>query len=160
MDQMREWMVERFGNSQCESPMEALLRAGWELSGALRTITPDAKLKYAQQQPVGNYRADFLFSILDKDGSQKGLVVEVDGHDFHERTKAQAARDKARDRWMTSEGYQVMRFTGSEVYANPFKCAQEVANQLYQIRFGVTPQRARALAGIEAIYRILRDDAA
>lgn len=54
-----------------------------------------------------------------------GLYVELDGHDFHERTKAQARRDKSRDRAMAADGVTVLRFTGSEVWRDPDACAKE-----------------------------------
>ena len=44
------------------------------------------------------------------------LVAEVDGHDFHERTKEQAQRDKSRDRDLQAAGFTVFRFTGREVF--------------------------------------------
>lgn len=44
------------------------------------------------------------------------LAVEVDGHDYHERTKEQASRDRRRDRDLQSIGVPTMRFTASEVY--------------------------------------------
>lgn len=78
--------------------------------------------------PVGKYRADLL--IVASAGPKHFLVVvELDGHDFHERTKEQAARDKKRDRWMQTQGIRVLRFTGSEVYADPFNCV----DQLYDL---------------------------
>lgn len=54
------------------------------------------------------------------------LVVECDGHDFHERTKEQAAKDRARDRHLLLEGYEVFRFTGSELWRDPWGCAGQV----------------------------------
>lgn len=77
------------------------------------------------QAQVGKYRVDFLLWIQrgDKFG---GVVVECDGHAFHERTKEQAARDKSRDRDLLSAGYPVMRFTGSEIYRDPRACAEQV----------------------------------
>ncbi|MEM1085859.1 MAG: DUF559 domain-containing protein [Verrucomicrobiota bacterium] len=44
------------------------------------------------------------------------IAVECDGHNFHEKTPAQAAKDKRRDRFLLQNGYPVMRFTGSEIY--------------------------------------------
>jgi very-short-patch-repair endonuclease len=157
MDQMREWMVERFGKigGKCDSPMETLFWAAWQLMKPRLSLTSDAHLNEKLQAPIGKYRADFLFSVLDENKVRVSLVVEIDGHDFHERTKEQAAHDKARDRYMTGEKYQVMRFTGSEVYANPFKCVKEVSDRLYQLQYGETPGRARAKAGFEAIRKIL-----
>jgi very-short-patch-repair endonuclease len=73
------------------------------------------------QFPIGRYTADFAIV-----GSFGRVVVECDGHDFHERTKEQAAHDRQRDRWMQSQGWTVMRFTGSEIFKSPRRCAIEV----------------------------------
>lgn len=81
------------------------------------------------QQKIGKYRADFLIST--KVGrSIKTVIVEADGHDFHQKTKQQVARDKKRDRFFASLGLQTIRFTGSEIVnENHFDLADEV----YQI---------------------------
>lgn len=54
------------------------------------------------------------------------IAVEVDGHDFHERTKAQARRDKQRDRMMQMVGITVLRYTASEVVADAYKVAEDI----------------------------------
>lgn len=54
------------------------------------------------------------------------LVVECDGHDFHERTKEQAAKDRNRDREAQLGGLPVFRFTGSEIWRDPWGCAEKV----------------------------------
>src|SRR5690606_35457447 len=48
---------------------------------------------------IGHYRVDFMIEC--RDSIAEGVIVECDGHEFHERTKEQAARDKARDRFLT-----------------------------------------------------------
>jgi hypothetical protein len=60
----------------------------------------------------------------------RAVLVECDGHDFHERTKDQAARDKKRDRNLATAGWTTLRFTGSEIYADPLKCASDVVEYL------------------------------
>jgi very-short-patch-repair endonuclease len=84
------------------------------------------------QAPILNYRADFLIGLVEFPNA-KGVVVECDGHDYHERTKEQAAHDRKRDREMQSAGYKVFRFTGSELHRDAFKCAEEVVNELFGI---------------------------
>lgn len=65
------------------------------------------------------YRVDFLITVFDmKTKEGYGFVVECDGHEYHEKTKSQAQKDKKRDRDMTTEGFTVLRFTGSEIYNN------------------------------------------
>lgn len=157
MDQMREWMVERFGKigGACDSPMESLFWAAWQLMKPHSMQTSDACLDEKKQAAIGKYRADFLFCLKDVNGAWQRLVVEIDGHDYHERTKQQAAHDKARDRYMTGEKYQVMRFTGSEVHTNPMKCAEEVANRVHQLRYGKSRKEAIAEAGFAAIRKLI-----
>jgi hypothetical protein len=82
-----------------------------------------------------SYRADFVFSLTRyaRNGVPRiwgKTVVEIDGHDFHEKTKSQASRDKKRDRDFLSEGYVTMRFSGSDVYHRTFECVEEVSFHL------------------------------
>ena len=90
---------------------------------------PDWGTYFRCQQALYDYRVDFLFKTALK-GDYRVLVVECDGHDFHERTKAQASKDRSRDRRLKREGIEVIRFTGSEIYYRPEACAEEVESQL------------------------------
>jgi very-short-patch-repair endonuclease len=67
-----------------------------------------------------NWRTDKVFR----------LVIECDGHDFHERTKEQAAKDRARDRGLQEKGYNIFRFTGSEIWRDPMGCVEQVDDWL------------------------------
>lgn len=75
-----------------------------------------------------SYRVDFILICSNRMGDTSFLVVEVDGHDFHERTKEQVASDNARDRRLLKLGFPVIRFSGSEVFASPKSCAIETLN--------------------------------
>lgn len=78
------------------------------------------------QEPIGKYRVDFLVKVT-LDGNDVGsIIVECDGHNFHERTKEQARRDRSRDREFTLAGYVVLRFTGSEIFQRPMSCSGEI----------------------------------
>lgn len=79
------------------------------------------------QAQVGAYRVDFLiYGRFEGRDQICKVIVECDGHDFHERTKEQAKRDRQMDRELTAAGYRVFRFTGSEIYRDAVKCADEV----------------------------------
>lgn len=94
------------------------------------------------QAPVGDYRLDFLLTVETARGLSL-LAVECDGHDFHERTKEQAARDRSRDRDLLARGIRVMRFTGSEIHACAWKCAGQVWMMAYRIaheHYGIEEQ--------------------
>jgi very-short-patch-repair endonuclease len=99
-----------FGLARCESPIERALY--------LQLFFRVAKLRLdvRPQHTWENYRADFAF-IDNWDEGRVLAIVECDGHDFHEKTKEQAARDKK-------------RFTGSEVFRNAAACADEVVTAM------------------------------
>jgi very-short-patch-repair endonuclease len=82
------------------------------------------------QAKVGTYRAEFLAAFNPGcSGSRnalKLLAIECDGHEFHQKTKQQAARDRARDRYFLKRGIPVMRFTGSEIWENAINCVDDV----------------------------------
>jgi very-short-patch-repair endonuclease len=136
----------------CESPIEQLLMVGLHFVPPYfcdrigvgddlecyihgqEVMEPYEPFIFVQPQAaVGQYRVDFLITVKfsDQHEPRAVLVVECDGHDFHEKTKEQAAKDKRRDRVMTSKGLRVMRFTGSEIYKSPHDCALEVMECLF-----------------------------
>jgi Protein of unknown function (DUF559) len=91
------------------------------------TITPNAEITTER----GKFRPDFLFQVYEPDTGIYGRVVflfgvEIDGHDFHEKTREQAQRDKSRDRVLLRAGIRLLRFTGSEV----FHSLDEVLNEI------------------------------
>lgn len=149
-DEMRGWLVKRYPLEGSESPMESLLHAGVEVALKLAFYELPG-LSRKNQVVVGTYRADFLYSVPGPDGKPRNLVIEVDGHEYHERTKEQAARDRARDRWMTGLRYEVMRFTGSEVWANPIDCGEQVLSRLLLLHTGKTRREALSEVGMRAI---------
>lgn len=87
-----------------------------------------AELYEGSQVRVLDWPVDFLFGVVDFNEERHFAVVECDGHEFHERTKEQAKRDRSRDRRLQEAGFRVFRFTGSEIYRDPIGCVREVLN--------------------------------
>jgi very-short-patch-repair endonuclease len=142
----------------CESPIEKYLavalyfytlpsnlRSGghckWHSSGTpvpTPNDVPDPLLSdvYAhlfQQVEVlsGRYRLDFLLVAKPKTVAKPIFIaIECDGHDFHEKTKEQAQRDRERDRALQAAGYLVFRYTGREIYQNATACTDEIVRFL------------------------------
>lgn len=75
---------------------------------------------YAEIVPqfeIDKYRVDFM--VAGNIGEIfSTLVIEIDGHEWHEKTKDQVAKDKKRERKILLSPYTcpIMRFTGSEIY--------------------------------------------
>lgn len=142
---MEEYQLHK---GHCESPIEELLLAALMSAGTTlgntnvifmgRHSISDRFIQQEtvyihQQAEVGKYRTDFLFhdcSVPFEISKPRLMAVECDGHDFHEKTKEQARRDKQRDRYFQSIGVKVLRFTGSEIWQDPDKCAEEIFGEL------------------------------
>ena len=114
----------------CDSPIEKILflclwdlKREWEvkIGAGYLSIVP----QYDFELDGNGYRADFFIHDAGHPLDIK-MIVECDGHDFHEKTKEQAQNDKRRDRLFDRHGYKVLRFTGREIYSDPFKYAKEI----------------------------------
>jgi very-short-patch-repair endonuclease len=91
----------------------------------------DEHVLATNQYQIDDMRVDFCFAGRNwRTGKVFRLVVECDGHDFHERTKEQAANDRGRDRALQERGYVVFRFTGAEIWRDPIACVSQVSDWL------------------------------
>lgn len=75
-----------------------------------------------------------------------GIVVELDGHDFHERTKQQVRARNHKDRLIQGLGLAVCHFSGSEIVGDPDACVASVialAEQRGQFALGREAQARR-----------------
>lgn len=121
-----------------ESPLEAIFRVWWE--AITYGGSPDVeRLRLECQREVTcgdqNYRLDFVIGLLNqmeaahfvKIGCEFPLIaVEVDGHEFHEKTKEQVAYRNQRDRALQQAGWIVFHFSWTELTTDGEKCVQEV----------------------------------
>lgn len=96
----------------------------------------DETLSLFPQAQVGDMRIDFIVTLGLEEDPKPLVFVECDGHDFHERTKEQARRDRQRDRRLQALGHPVMRFTGSEIWADHHAVADEVIDLLLKMAEG------------------------
>lgn len=123
---------------KCESNIELLFLAACEVMNLWNSVIGkpafvvleknDSKFDPAvadigitPQFDWNGYRIDFCVHFR---GGK--IFIECDGHDFHERTKEQAARDRKKDRLIQQAGIPILRFTGSETYRNPVDCVYQV----------------------------------
>ena len=119
----------------CESPIERMLGVGiynsmlyWE------SLADNNGLNIFPQMEIvcgkKTYRVDFEINAI-VCGKEKLVIIECDGHEFHEKTKAQAIKDRQRERDLIKSGYIVVRFTGSEIFNNLYKCVGEIKEILF-----------------------------
>lgn len=95
-------------------------------------------LIYKPQEKIGKYRVDFVcyFWMF----NEVKYIIECDGHNFHEKTKEQVVYDKQRERFLVSEGYKVLRYSGSEILNNFEQIKEELINLFFnkymELNFG------------------------
>ena len=136
-------LIEHFDDLNVLSPIEQLFAAALETALKItRNQSEDWRdangewhfsgVAVSQQIEIGKYRVDFLLQtdahrdVIDNTKTPaRSIVVELDGHKFHDTTEEQRRYEKERDRFMQNKGFKVFRFTGSEVVKNPFKVVCE-----------------------------------
>jgi very-short-patch-repair endonuclease len=123
------------------SPIERIFAASLSLRARLHGASVGSSREAVRAHPnayflepqvqIGAYRVDFLLGLGEfVDDMSKAVVVECDGHEWHERTKAQATADKSRDRVLSLTVGKVIRFTGSEIWEDPGRCSIEAVRVL------------------------------
>jgi hypothetical protein len=138
-DSIDGWVGSAAMASEVESPIEAVLLVWfyalqrvnhWDdyeldtqrevnLSGVVRRL--DFSLRW---MPAGE---DILpRASAAKVNSDLNIAIEVDGHDFHERTREQVINRNNRDLQLQAAGWQVFHFSGSQVHNDPEGCLDAV----------------------------------
>lgn len=123
-----------------DSPIEAQFAAWFDAARAhllsLGYARFALKLK-PQQGLVANeqrYRLDFALEPMDPwladaltaEHLTLRVGVELDGHDYHEKTRADVTRRNQRDRDLAAANWIVLHFSGSELHRNPMTAVIEV----------------------------------
>lgn len=120
--------------TECESPIEKILFVALDVVTYLRScefgkyivnITPQEEIKDDKKK----YRVDFYICIEKFfNGYEKlcKIVVECDGYDYHQKNKKQVKHDNEREMRLKLLGYDVLRFSGTQIYENPMKCANDI----------------------------------
>lgn len=120
-----------------ESPLEAVFLVWWEALKGVNPLWNEHRIQSQQALVVDGRtrRIDFVLLLDDPDPlieaqalgvRYPGIAIELDGHDFHERTKSQVIDRNERDRGLQATGWTVFHFSGTELYRDPEKCLTEV----------------------------------
>lgn len=119
-------------SDQVESEIELMLAVAFDIFGRLAKINVVIGDEFPKEKGIfitpqfewKSYRIDFCIRY-GKD-FEHTLFIECDGHDFHERTKEQAERDRSRDREIQAAGINILRFTGREIWRNQSAVVVEI----------------------------------
>lgn len=118
-----------------ESPIEAIFE-GWWMALRARFVGDNVGLmsQFHVQAGGETYSIDFIVALDSHPGDYGSYVhndyprvaIELDGHDFHERTKEQVTYRNKRDRDLQGAGWKVLHVSGSELWRRPEECVLDV----------------------------------
>jgi hypothetical protein len=135
LDDVRDSFLTRLYNSisHTESPLEAAFIATLMALEEMEYFSLTWRSQCAVEVEGRGYRLDFVvepmpYGELDSlSGPQcPKVAIELDGHDFHEKTKEQVTARNRRDRDLQSAGWTVMHVSGSEFNSDPERVTREV----------------------------------
>lgn len=144
-----------------ESPLEAIFYIWWEAMVG-RTGWAGSTFRLSRQEEVElegwRYRLDFVVDVNEEAHARfqsAGLIwvpiiVEVDGHTFHEKTPEQVARRNQRDRALQKVGAVVMHYSWTEMTTRPEECIGEVIGAAKERYWRLDRQAAERAAANQA----------
>lgn len=119
----------------CESPIEQLLSLRLnDLRYGFNYWNPFIDMSWiSNNQEIickngKKYRLDFYFIVDYKNQETVKFDIECDGYEFHQKTKEQVECDNQRQRDLQNEGFEIIRFSGSEIWKDVRKCVNEIQN--------------------------------
>lgn len=124
--------IEHHVAKQVDSPLELAFAAWWyALDSGEFNLVPQAEVSIGGDL----FRLDFYITkpeLGQTPDPKEGIVVELDGHEFHERTREQVDRRNYRDRKLGELGFSVLHFSGSEFNRDPEGVIDAVHMAYYQ----------------------------
>jgi len=132
-DPYNVFRVVGFSTEGCKSPIEQILFFAFYIRQEERgdlffELWPQEEIKINGK----TYYADFSMCL----GPDGVLLIECDGHDYHHRSKQQVSNDYERENALKLAGYDIIRFTGSQIYADPYKCADMILDYVASKQHG------------------------
>ena len=127
----------QFYCTECCSPIEMIFKFAYDI---LQFENPscfdgiDCWCQYEIETENKKYISDFLLFPYALFENNIEMIIECDGHEFHS-TKQQIEKDNKRDMDLKKAGYEVVHFSGSQIFKEPFKCVMDAVN-LYRAKLG------------------------
>ncbi len=119
-------MVYDFNYSECKSPIEILFKFAFDTL-YIFNLKEFSKIQIYSQVEIKNkgkkYIVDFIMEYPDDLETDYQMIIECDGHEYHS-TKEQIEKDHERQNILEDAGYGFIRFSGTELYKDPIKCAK------------------------------------
>lgn len=112
------------------SPIELIFYITFEIEKEINNnfiyIQPQYDLEYKNKKYIADFVIEYDEITNNNLKEEFKLIIECDGYEFHQKTKKQVEYDNKREYDLKMMGYQILRFSGSEIYNNPKECVKKV----------------------------------
>lgn len=138
-------LEEGFETTGCKSPIEQIFCLAYKIYSFEKYDSDFSEgLCFERQYKIEaksgkNYVADFLIHHEFASSESKSVVIECDGHDYHKLTKEQVEHDNDRDFDIKETGYDIIHFSGSQIFKSPMKCAEKAYEYFKSITTLIEP---------------------
>lgn len=122
------------------SPIEQIFFLSWLIYKYQSKFLEYVQFFISPQQKIvissNTYKADFCIEKFRIKGYKNEImlenpvIIECDGYDSHS-SKEQRNYDTSRENDLKMAGYSVIRFTGTQIYTDPYKCVIQTAKFVY-----------------------------
>ncbi len=121
--------------ANCQSPIERLLLAPlmfiWPQCLSPRYEGPGDREREARlyaQYRVGDRKLDFAYIVTPlQEPWEIRLGIECDGHEYHSSVEQKANDNERTIEVVSEQGFNIIRFSGSQISRDPKACAAKVA---------------------------------
>ena len=121
------------------SPIEFIFFIAFEIyklkTENLIYIEPQIEIEAKSKKYIVDFLIEYDDLINNNLKENFKLIIECDGHEFHQKTKKQVEYDNKREYDLKMMGYQILRFSGSEIYNNSEECVKRVFNYIEEFGY-------------------------
>lgn len=134
VNNLKEKIIPATFYEEIKSPIEQIFKTAFDLYVDL--LNKENIFLFMQKEIIlekKKYIVDFYFEqdkYVNPFNTNKKIIIECDGYEFHQKTKEQVKHDNEREYELKMAGYEIIRFSGSQIYNEPFKCAEDAYNYI------------------------------
>lgn len=115
------WEVKKGKGTFCSRECFRKFNGETSIENLMRQALETAGISFKQEVKVGIYHLDFLLPSIK-------VVIECDGDYWHSIPGAKR-RDRRKDKLLTSKGYQIYRFSESEIKSSAESCIHKILHR-------------------------------
>ena len=93
-------------------------------------INPQERIEIGNKVYYADFSISFDYFVNNSFNEDFKLVIECDGYEFHQKTKEQVDNDNQREYDLKMQGYNVLRFSGREIFKYPMQCIEKLIDYL------------------------------